>query len=296
MDSDILKLIKWAREELKRSAVPRASRDAETLFMHSFDAKRENIYELQPFKVREDKVELFRQRVKLRASRLPLQYILKNTEFMGLELLLEEGVFIPRPETELLVEKVLENIKSMDKKRVNILELGTGCGNIAISLTKNASGCKIIASDIYDKALKIATKNARLHEVKKNIKFIKSNYFDKISPIYCNYFDIIVSNPPYIRRNDIKELEPELAYEDKRALDGGEDGLRAYKRILGEGTKYIKKYGVFIFEIGCNQASEIVRLIERDERFKESIVSKDYNGHDRVLIAKYHGRKRDKSG
>ena len=308
-----LDLIRWAKEELERSDVPCAGKDAENLFMHSFNMRRENIYARKDFGLDADKIALFKRYVKLRASRFPLQYIIKKAEFMGLAFALERGVFIPRPETELLVERVLEKIRPMNKKRinptlstyeetlrsrkggVNILEMGTGCGNIAISLTKNATNCKIIASDVSDKALEIAAKNARAHGVKNRIKFIKSNYFDNISAIYYNYFDIIISNPPYVRRSEIEHLQPEIAYEDTAALDGRKDGLYSYRRILSDGTKFLKKGGIFAFEIGYDQAADLKHLIKKSGRFSETLFYKDYSGLKRILITK-HRQKRDKIG
>jgi len=295
MNDQALKLIRKAREELERSKVPFAARSAEELFMHSFGVKREDIYGMDVFRPRMEKIQHFKRRVKLRASRIPIEYILKSAEFMAETFFLDNGVFIPRPETELLVEKVLEAIRPAGARRVNILEIGTGCGNIAISLTKKASRCKIIASDVSDKALKVAAKNSRAHGTKKRIKFIKSSFFDGLSHIYYNYFDIIVSNPPYVRRAEIKDLQPEIAFEDKRALDGGEDGLRAYRRILGEGVKYLKKGGIFAFEIGYDQSAAVRRLIEKDGRFFGTKFFKDYGGHHRIVTTGY-GRGAEKIG
>ena len=288
MDNITLNLIKWAETELKRSDIRCARGDAEALFMDSFSVQREDIYLMRDFKPSGYRLNLFKRYIKLRVSRYPLQYILKNTEFMGLPFALEEGVFIRRPETELLVEKVLEDIRSRHKKMTNILEIGTGCGNIAISLTKNVTDCKIIASDISDKALRVATRNARFHGVKKNIKFVKSDFFIKIPHIFYNYFDIIVSNPPYVRRIEIGGLEPELWYEDVTTLSGGEDGLYFYRRILNDGTRYLKKGGIFALEIGYNQAGDIKNVIKNDDRFSKTTFFKDYNGYDRVAIIKYN--------
>lgn len=292
---EALDLIRWAKEELEHSDVPCAQQDAEALFMHSFNTCRENVYAGDKFDLRTDRIDLFRYRVRLRASRFPLQYIIKKVDFMGLAFLLEKGVFIPRPETELLVEKVLERVGSINKKRVNILEIGTGCGNIAISLTKNATNCKIIASDTSEKALELAARNARTHKVGRRIKFIRSDYFYNISPIYKNYFDIIVSNPPYIRRSEIGHLQPEIAYEDTAALDGREDGLYSYKRILSEGAKFLKKDGIFAFEIGYNQGADLKHFIEKDGRFFGTLVCQDYNNNERILITKYR-RERGRIG
>jgi release factor glutamine methyltransferase len=203
---------------------------------------------------------------------------------MGLSFKLKEGVFIPRPETELLVEKLLEHITLKGRKVVNILEIGTGCGNIAISLTKNIKGCKILASDSSDKTLRLATKNARLHGVRKRIKFIQSRLFDSISSIYYNYFDIIASNPPYIRNREIGGLQPEISHEDRASVAGGDDGLYFYRIILRDGVRYLKKDGMFAFEIGHDQASGIKDIIKGDERFSQTKIFKDYGGNDRVML------------
>lgn len=279
-------LVRWAETELKRADIPYAHRDAEALFTDSFGMRREDIYLARDFRLHAQCLKTFRRYVKLRASRYPLQYILKKADFMGLVFLLEEGVFIPRPETEILVERLIEEIKSEGKRRVNVLDIGTGCGNIAISLTKNIAGCKIIASDISASALKVADKNARSHGVKKDIKFVKSGFFDKISSIFYNYFDMIISNPPYVRRRDVEGLQPELSYEDVTALNGGEDGLYFYKRILSDGMRYLRRDGVFIFEIGYDQAEDIARLAKRDNRLQAPELFKDYNGHRRIALVR----------
>ncbi|MBN1871038.1 MAG: peptide chain release factor N(5)-glutamine methyltransferase, partial [Candidatus Omnitrophica bacterium] len=221
---DGFSLIKWAEDELAMTSVENPRSDAESIFMHSFGMSREDVYLRKEFKPSDAQIKDFRKSVDLRATRYPLQYILKSVDFMGLRLSLEDGVFIPRVETELLVEKTIGIINLLGKKRINILEIGVGCGNIAISLTKNISGCKIIASDVSEKALKVATKNISKHGVRNKIRLIKSNVFDKISDVYYNYFDIILSNPPYVRRRDLKNLQPEVLRENRSSLDGGYDG------------------------------------------------------------------------
>jgi len=295
-----LDLIVWAKNKLEHSNIRCAGRDAEILFMDSFNMSREDIYSRRDFQPSGYRLNRFRHYVKLRALRYPLQYVLNYTEFMGLTFKLKPGVFIPRPETELLVKKVLEEIKSGygpvrngcqkgNEKLFNemdILDIGTGCGNIAISLTKNVSRCRIIASDISDKALKVAAKNARLHGINTKIKFIKSDFFSNIPPIFYNYFDIIVSNPPYIRRNDLKKLQPEIFYEDAKAIDGNEDGLYYFRRILNEGIRYSKEGGIFAFEIGYNQAKDVARLIRNNRIFSEPEFCEDCNGYNRVVITR----------
>lgn len=295
MNNKALDIIKWAEAQLELSDIPSARKDAEALFMESFDMRREDIYLLRDIRLPAPRLDRFRDHIKLRASRYPLQYILNGAEFMGLPFTLEEGVFIPRPETELLVEKTLEHISSRAGKSTDVLDIGTGCGNIAISLTKNATGCRIIASDISEEALKAAAENARLRGAEKHIEFIQSDLFGNIADIYYNYFDIIISNPPYVRRREVAFLQPEISYEDAAAFDGGDDGLYFYRRILSEGIRYLKKDGVFAFEIGYDQAGDIARLFEAMDRFSEINFFKDYSGHDRAVIAG-HRREKDKIG
>ena len=195
-----------------------------------------------------------------------------------------EGVFIPRPETEILIEKTAEIASGLGSRHLNILEIGTGSGNIAISLTKNVTNCRIIASDISDAALRTAFQNAKMNAVGNSIKFIKSDLFSNINSTYFTYFDIIISNPPYVRRGEIKGLQPEIAYEDIRALDGGDDGLDFYHRILDEGRRYLKAGGIFAFEIGCDQSGAITKIAEKYPELGRAETFKDYNGHDRIAI------------
>lgn len=263
-----LDLIKWGEKELSKFGVECALHDANALMRYSQDT------------------DSFRNCIEKRASRYPLQYILKETEFMGLNLRMTEGVFIPRQETEILIEKTLELAKGMESSTINILEIGTGSGNIAISLTRNITNCRIIASDISDVALETAFENAEMNTVSRQIEFIKSDLFDSIPDVYLGRFDIIVSNPPYVKRGEIKQLQPEIAYEDVRTLDGGIDGLDFYRSILAGGRRYLKAGGMFAFEIGDDQAAAVSEIVERYSELGSVKIFKDYSGHDRIAIVK----------
>ncbi|MFH0839660.1 MAG: peptide chain release factor N(5)-glutamine methyltransferase [Candidatus Omnitrophota bacterium] len=264
---ETLDLIKWGEKELLKSGVECALHDANTLMRYSQDA------------------DSFRNHIEKRVSRYPLQYILKETDFMNARLKMEDGVFIPRPETEILVEKALEVISNIASNTVNILEIGTGSGNIAISLTKNVTNCRIIASDISDSAIETARENAVVNLVSDRVKFVKSDLFGDIPRTCYNYFGMIISNPPYVRREDIAGLQPEISYEDIRALDGGWDGLDFYGRILDEGRRYLKAGGVFLFEIGHDQGEAIFKITKQYKELNGFKLLKDYNGCDRVVIA-----------
>ncbi len=243
----------------------------------------------------------------------PLQYIIGKERFFGLDFLVDEDVLIPRPETEVLVETVLEIAKGTRHKTqgARILDLCTGSGCIAIALmvrlceglmarpcspsipskakgraevlTKNASNCRIVASDISDRALEVAKKNASLNGVSDGISFIHSDLFKNID----GKFDIIVSNPPYIARYEFESMQKEVLREPRLAIDGGEDGLLFYRRIFDEVPRYLKEGGYCVVEIGYGQREAVREIMERSGNFKVIDVRKDQYGIDRVITAKW---------
>ena len=211
---------------------------------------------------------------------IPLQYITHNQEFMGINFEVNQNVLIPQPDNEILVEntiglvlgnKSLENQED-SKKTMQILDLCTGSGAIAVSLKKYLPTAKIFASDISEKALEVAKKNAKNNNVE--IEFIKSDMFENIH----EKFDIIVSNPPYIKSEEIEKLSKEVQNEPKLALDGGKDGLKFYKIISREIKNYLKENGTLLMEIGYDEANEVMKL------FENSTCIKDYANNDRVIV------------
>ena len=211
----------------------------------------------------------------------PLQLILGETEFYGCKIKVNLDVLIPRPETELLVEKVLrENVRS-------ILEIGTGSGAIAITLAKQMKKVKIEATDISEKALNTARQNVELNNV--SIEFIQSDIFENIKSKY----DIIVSNPPYISKKEYNNLAPEIKdYEPEISLLAEEEGLFYYKKILANAKDYLTDNGKIYFEIGYDQAEKI-KEIAKENGFDEINVFKDLNGFDRIIrIHYFHLKKR----
>jgi len=190
----------------------------------------------------------------------PLQYIIGKEKFFGLDFIVNENVLIPRPETETLVEAALDilHITHYTLNKSRILDLCTGSGNIAISLTKNAGDCRIVASDISADAIETAKENARLNGVFEKIFFTESDLFCSIE----GRFDLIVSNPPYIARCEFETLQKEVLREPRVALDGGEDGLDFYRRIFAEAPKYLKSGGYCAVEIGFGQLQGVRDIIE----------------------------------
>lgn len=208
---------------------------------------------------------------------IPLQHITHRQEFMKMDFFVDENVLIPRPDTEILVEEVIKIAQKYNSPR--ILDLCTGSGAIAISLKKFVPNADITAVDISEKALEIAKKNAEKLEAK--INFVKSNLFDKLDN---KKFDIIVSNPPYIRKDEIKKLSEEVQKEPKIALDGGEDGLDFYRIITEQAINYLKTGSFLCFEIGYNQKNDVIKIIEDEQNYKNTYCKKDLYGNDRIII------------
>ena len=228
-------------------------------------------------KFKKDYLELLNKRVK----KMPISYILGETEFMGLDLYVEEGVLIPRADTEVLVEEVLKLI-SKDKE-VKVCDLCCGSGAIGIALAHYRNNINIDLIDYYEVPEKITIKNLNRHNLNERATFIKSNLLEK--PIEDNKkYDLIVSNPPYIKEKVIDTLMDDVKdYEPHTALSGGEDGLCFYKRIIDESKSVLNENGILSFEIGHDQAEELNKLMT-DAGFKNIRVIKDLSGLDRVAI------------
>lgn len=212
---------------------------------------------------------------------IPLQHITHQQEFMKMNFYVNEDVLIPRPDTEILVEEVIELAKKINAKK--ILDLCTGSGAIAISLAKYIKDSQITAVDISHKALRVAKKNAKDNEVENQITFIQSDLFKNIKK---EKFDIIVSNPPYIKKEIISTLDKEVQKEPIIALDGGWDGLDFYRKIIGQGYEYLKFKGYICLEIGYDQKIDVIEIIENEEKYIDTYCKKDLYGNDRAIITK----------
>lgn len=217
---------------------------------------------------------------------MPLQYITNSQEFYGIQMYVNENVLIPQPDTEILVQEVIKIIeqknKNKEQKDIEILDMCTGSGCIAVAIATNVQNVNAMLADISREALEIAKVNAQYTNTTEKFKFIQTNMFEKVE----KKFDIIVSNPPYIETDTIKSLNKQVQNEPLLALDGGEDGLKFYRILVNEGYKYLNKDGYLCMEIGYNQKQKVEELLKQNEKYTSIYTLKDFNGNDRVVIAK----------
>lgn len=230
--------------------------------------------------VDERSVERFKNNIQNFLEGIPIQYINNKAYFMGLEFYVDENVLIPRCDTEILVEEIIKIIKK--NSLLKILDLCTGSGAIAISLKKYLNNIEIMASDISDKALMVAKKNAS--KIGVDVKFIESDLFNSIN----GKFDLIVSNPPYIKKSVIPLLDKQVRNEPILALDGGKDGLDFYRKISYDAKKFLNNNGYLCFEIGYDQRKDVEDILLKNG-YINIYCKKDYGGNDRIIICKYGG-------
>ena len=230
--------------------------------------------------VEEENFKRFIQSIQSFLNGKPIQYINNKAYFMGLEFYVDENVLIPRCDTEILVEEVINIIKK--NNIVKVLDLCTGSGAIAISLKKYMKDIVVTASDVSNNALSVAKKNAE--KIGVDIKFIESDLFNNIN----EKFDLIVSNPPYIKKDVIPELDIQVRNEPIIALDGGEDGLKFYKKIIKNSKKFLNKNGFLCFEIGFDQKKDVTDILMQNG-YINVYSKKDYGKNDRIIVCNYNG-------
>jgi release factor glutamine methyltransferase len=276
----VLEVIKLSTEYLQKKGVESPRANAEILLAEILKCKRLELYLSFDKPLAENEVQIYREAIRKRGLRIPLQYIVGNVDFYGLKLIVNEQVLIPRPETELLVEKIInESDKSANLK---ILDIGSGSGNISLSISKNLPNSKVVAIDISENALAVAKQNAELNSLQERVEF---KLFDimKDDLNSLGKYDLIVSNPPYVSENDYDNLEPELKnYEPKIALSDNSDGVSFYKRIIEVSDQILNKPGKIYFELGIGQSKQVQNLFEQ-KGFNKITITKDYSGIDRII-------------
>lgn len=272
--SEILKI---SSEHLKESGVDESSANAELLILHAAGIDRLNAYRDNP-EIDEKTFSKVSKLLERRAEGEPVQYITGQIEFLGLKIKVGRGLLIPRPETELLAQEAIKEVKTQNPK-LAILDLCAGSGCIAIALAKELSDADIYGTDISKISIRYANRNARINKIK-NVSFLAGSLFEPVEELK---FDLIVSNPPYIKTADIQALQREIKdWEPVEALDGGRDGLNFYRKIFSEAGKHMKKHGKIILEVGFDQAKD-VKEIAKQSGFKKISFIKDFAGIERIL-------------
>ncbi|MBF1177709.1 MAG: peptide chain release factor N(5)-glutamine methyltransferase [[Eubacterium] sulci] len=293
----VKEMLTMGEKQLMDSDIADATRDCKILYCYMMDIPFSKII-LEYQEVLQDRLcDKYFELIDRRSNGEPVQYIMGSQEFMGLEFIVNENVLIPRQDTETLVEDALEIINTgtlrgedMDVKRKewDILDLCTGSGAIGVSLARIANKVNVTCSDISEGAIKVAKENAQKHGVAKSVKFEQGDLFKPFSKHFRKQkFDMIISNPPYIKSSVIPTLQKEVCeHEPISALDGGESGLDFYERIVSGVGSHLRKSGVLLLEIGHDQGEAVSGLLSRNGEFTSIRVLKDLANRDRIVFAK----------
>ena len=273
---NIKEVLEQAITKLKENNLEEVNIKARRLLAFTLNVSKEYLIINSNLEIAEENIKQYNSNIEKIIEGEPIQYIIGKQEFMGIEFNVNKNVLIPQPDTEILVEKTVEILKEYTEPKV--LDLCTGSGAIAISIAKYVPKAKVSASDISQEALKVAQENDKENKV----NFIHSNLFENIT----DKFDAIVSNPPYIKTEEIKRLSKEVQSEPNIALDGGQDGLYFYKKIIEQATEYLEENGYLCLEIGEDQRKEVVNLIKQSGNYKDIKTYKDLGENDRVIISK----------
>ena len=273
-----LELINLGTNELRRKKIDTSRLDSELLLSKILDKSREEILINLEQKICQKYLLKYKQLIQRRSQCEPIAYIMKEKEFWSKIFFVSSDTLIPRPETELIVEKLT---KIFEEKKISILDIGTGTGCILISLLSELKNSKGIGIDISKKALRIAEKNSEHHGMKNKIKFFHKSLDSK----FYQKFDLIVSNPPYIKKCEIKHLKEEVRkFEPRIALDGGNDGLDLIKKVIYKSKYILKIKGMLALEIGNEQFNKVSKILKKNN-FKIEHIVKDYKDNIRGIIS-----------
>jgi len=280
----IRKLIGWTSEWFAEKQIPSPRLDAEILLSHALGCSRLDLYLTPDKPVDEKERTLFRSYIRRRSNGEPVAYIIERKEFWSRNFFVNRHVLIPRPETEQVIETCLRLMET--RQTPVIADMGTGSGCIAVTLALELPEPRIAAVDYSSKAIDVARKNAEVWNVSEKIQFFKGHWFEPLETgLPPGSFDLIVSNPPYIRRSELNDLQVEIRdFEPVAALDGGERGIDHYRILSRSAGKWLTRDGYIVFEIGDDQA-EIISGILLEQSFQSIDVLKDLSGRDRVITA-----------
>ncbi len=283
----IQKLLTWITEYLTQKNVDAPRLSAELLLSHILGLSRIELYTQFNQVVEKADLDALHGLVKRAGLHEPVAYLVGRTEFYSIELAVDAHCLIPRPETELLVQKAIEFLRTRDGEQ-HVCDLCTGCGCIAVAIARNVPDARVIATDISDGALAVAARNVEKYDLGERVELLCGDLFEPLVPhLDVTQWDLIVSNPPYVSAAEYEVLDKNVKdYEPELALRAGEDGLEIYRRIVAEIDRYLKPDGILLLEIGYAQGPTVRELLEATELFAEIVVEKDPHNNDRVVTAR----------
>jgi release factor glutamine methyltransferase len=280
----VLGLVRWTTDYFSRHRLDSARSEAEILLAHCLGVRRIDLYLNHDQPLCEDELKRFKTLIQRRVAGEPAAYITGIREFWSLEFMVGPAVLIPRPETECLVEAVLPYLDRNGRDRQRVLDMGTGSGAIVVALAHEHPEHRYVAMDRSLAALQLALRNARRHQVDRRIDWYCGDWDAPLKPDE-DMFDLIVSNPPYIRHGEIDGLQREIRnHEPRMALDGSGDGLACLEGIVRSAHRYLRPGGWLALEIGCDQAAAVTVMADDSDRYLAPRIVRDYSGRDRVVV------------
>ncbi len=284
----IIDIISLSANYLKEHGVAHPRLNAELLLSEVLGKSRIELYLEYDKPLVETELSSLRNLLKARATHKPIQYVLGKTEFFSLPFLLTEGVFIPRPETEILVREVVNYVEALPAADESVIfDVGTGCGCIAVSLAHSLANCKVYASDISPQALSLAWRNAQKNGVTKKVILLQGDMFEPFIAHQSPKADLIVSNPPYIADEDWNSLPDEVrCFEPRESLLAGRGGFDFLRSIITSAESFLKPEGAIFLEIGEGQRNAVVRFFTERQKYLDISSRQDYNAIERVVSAR----------
>jgi len=271
-------------EYFQKNGIESARLDAEVLLAELLDMERIKLYVNFDYPLNDEEISQYREMIKKRAQHIPVAYIIGHKEFMSLDFYVNKNVLLPRPETEILVEYLIDCFQEKEMDTVNIVEVGTGSGAIMVSLGNYLDNARILGVEIEEGALEVTRKNIERFSLDDRLKVTKGDLLKPLIKREIKNVDLVVSNPPYISEEEMDKLPPEVKKEPAKALYGGRAGLDIYKDLIPQSRQVLKDNGMLALEIGYQQA-EAVKNILVENNFKDIDVRKDYADKDRFIIA-----------
>lgn len=286
-DWTIQRLLTWVTDYLTQKDVDSPRLSAELLLSHVLGLRRIELYTQYSKPVAQEHLDQLRGLVKRAGLHEPVVYLVGRTEFYSIEFEVTCDCLIPRPETELLVQRAIEFLRKREGPQ-HMCDLCTGCGVIAVAVAKNVPEAKVIATDLSEPALKVAARNVEKHQLQDRIELLEGDLFEPVIPqLDVSPFDLVASNPPYVSAAEYETLDKNVKdYEPRIALYAGEGGLDLYRRIAAKVGQFLKPDGILLLEIGYMQGPAVQELFQQTGDFSDIQIEKDLQKHDRIVVAR----------